>query len=460
MQGRFACAVLCLLLVVVPAGAARANDDFSQAKRLALGVTDASVSNTAATIQAGESLTLMGPPGPMGSNACVRSLMPADYSQATATMWWLVTGTGRPLTVTTAGSAFDTHLGIFGGGISDGVPCQDGQPTETLTIDSVAGHPYRIQVGGCAVNVPEGCGPVTTGQVHVRATSPPPGNDLRGAAATLPTGQAVGGDNYAAGEEGGEATMCGAQRYGRTVWYRWTAPANGSVTLSAYNPDASVALYTANGTPLGCEATHGGAARLALSVTKGDHLVQVGGVDSSQGSFSVQASFAENTDRDGDGVVNARDCKPDDARARPGARDVPNNGLDEDCSGRDARYLRISSRARLSVDLFTRFSRITSLVARDVPVGAKLQVRCSGRSCPFRTTRARTIRRRAESVSLITPALRRTRIRPTTTLEVRVTRANRIGRVVRFRFSRLGRRPTTSTLCLTPGSHTPRRCTT
>jgi hypothetical protein len=452
MQGRLACAALCLLLLLVPAAAAWADDDFAQAKPLPLGITDTTVSNTAATIQADESLTVI---GPATSNACDP---PGDaYSRATATMWWVLTGTGRPVTVTTAGSNFDTHLGIFDGGLNGVVSCQDGEPTETVTFNTAAGRPYRIQIGGCGEN-PNGCGPAT-GQINVRADSPPPGNDLRGAAAPLPTGHAVGGDNYAAGEEGGEATMCGAQRYGRTVWYRWTAPANGSVTLSVSNPDASVALYTANGTPLGCEATHGAAARLALSVTKGDHLVQVGGADSAQGTFAVQAAFAEDPDRDKDGVVNARDCKPDDARARPGARDVPNNGLDEDCSGRDARYLSISSRARLRVDLFARFSRITSLVALDVPAGAKVQVRCSGRSCPFRTTRARTIRRRAASVSLITPALRRARIVPTTTFEVRVTRANRIGRVVRFRFSRLGRRPTTSTLCLTPGSSTPRRCT-
>ncbi len=44
------------------------------------------------------------------------------------------------------------------------------------------------------------------------------------------------------------------------------------------------------------------------------------------------------TDRDGDGVGAAfggRDCDEGDPRRHPGARDVPNDGVDQDCDGRD-----------------------------------------------------------------------------------------------------------------------------
>ena len=82
---------------------------------------------------------------------------PVDHSEASRTMWWWVRGTGRPLTITTAGSPFDTHLGIFQGAIDGGADCQDGAPTETITIDSAAGQMYRIQVGSCAVNLVHGC---------------------------------------------------------------------------------------------------------------------------------------------------------------------------------------------------------------------------------------------------------------------------------------------------------------
>jgi hypothetical protein len=466
MHGRLACsAALCALLLLIPVGAARAdNDDFAEAKPLPLGVTDLTVSNAGATLQQGETLTTNGAPD---RNACVRNGNPTMFSQAGATVWWLVTGTGRPVTVSTAGSSFDTHLGIFSAGLDGDALCQDGAPTEAITFDSTAGAQYHVQVGGCALSQPAPCTSGPTGQIHVRATSQPPANDARGAAALLPSGQIVAADNYAAEpEEAGEATTCGGQPYGRTVWYRWSAPSTGTVAFTVAGSGATIAAFTQTGTPLGCQVAAGAEARLALSVTRGDVLVQVGGVglrnglssDSAQGRFTVQAGFTESSDRDGDGIVNARDCRPDDARVRPGLRDVPRNGLDEDCSGRDAAYPSIMSRAALGVALFAGYSKVTSVAARDVPAGAQVQLRCSGRSCPFRRTRARTIRRKRASVSLMTASLRAKRIRPTTTFEVRVTGAGHIGRVMRFTFKKLRRNPTITTRCLMPGSSTPRRC--
>jgi hypothetical protein len=463
MHGRLACAALCALLLLIPTASAAADDSFSAPKPLFFGVTDASVSNVGATVQTGETLTQSG----LGNrNACVRNGNDMTYSQVGATMWWILTGTGRPVTVTTAGSTFDTHLGIFAGGLDgDVVTCQDGEPTETVTFDSIAGQPYRIQVGGCLVNMPEGCGTLT-GLISLRATSPAPANDQRAAAAALPTGQIVNGDNYAAGaEESGEPVACGAQPYGRTVWYRWTAPSAGRVLFTVSDPNAAIAVFNAANQPVGCEATPGGDARLALDVTRGDLLVQVGGVgvrsstsDPATGRFSIQAAFTESSDRDGDGVTNDRDCRPDDGRVHPGARDVPRNGVDENCNGRDANYPQITSRARLGVQLFAGYSKVTAISARSVPAGAKVQLRCSGRSCPFRRTRARTLRRSRSSVSLMTASLRSTRILPTTTLEVRVTRTGRIGKVMRFRFRRLRSNPVLQTLCLVPGASRPARC--
>jgi hypothetical protein len=87
-----------------------------------------------------------------------------------------------------------------------------------------------------------------------------------------------------------------------------------------------------------------------------------------------------------------------------------------------------------------------------------VQLRCSGRSCPFKHTRAKTIRRKRASLSLTTPALRSKRILPRTTLEVRVTRAKHIGRAMRFRFTKLRRSPSQQTRCLVPGAKTARRC--
>ena len=108
MHGRLARAALVTLLVLlVSAAPAAASDDFASPRPLFLGTEDATVDNTAATVQPGETLTSASTPCEVNGQS----------SQAARTMWWYVVGTGRPLTITTAGSPFDTHLGIFEGAI-------------------------------------------------------------------------------------------------------------------------------------------------------------------------------------------------------------------------------------------------------------------------------------------------------------------------------------------------------
>jgi hypothetical protein len=461
MHGRLARAALVMLLfLLVPAALASASDDFGSPRPLYLGTEDATVDNSAGTVQPGETFTASGA-------RC--EVSPTEYSEASRTMWWWVTGTGRPLTVTTAGSSFDTHLGIFEGAIDAGTRCQDAAGAETLTFPSVAGQPYRIQVGSCAMSTPNGCQGAASGVIHVKATSPPPANDQRAAATPLASGQTLNGDNYASGEEGGEIVSCALLPYGRTVWYRFTAPAVGGVRFTVNGANPAVAVFNGTGERLGCDATPGGDARVSLpKVPRGDLWVQVGGVgahaglvgDAIQSPFTIQAAFSPSNDNDGDGVTNARDCRPDDASVRPGAKDIPRNGVDEDCSGRDAAYPRIRSRASLGVKLHGSYAKVTRLLARSVPAGARVQLRCSGRSCPFARTPALTVPRAMRSVSLMNAKLRKVRIRPVTSFEVRVTQSGRIGRVVRYRFARRGRRPAEQTLCLAPGATKPARCTT
>jgi hypothetical protein len=425
MHGRLACAAtLCALLLLFPAvAAAAANDDFTQAKPLFLGVADAA-GNLTATTQPGESLTPMNG----GSfDACLRNQQGTEYSQATGTLWWYVIGTGRPITVTTSGSTFDTQLGVFRGAVDGQADCQDAKNgPESLTFPSEPGLVYRIQVGGCLVNVPLLCAGASTGTIRVLATSPAPANDLRAAAAALPTGQVAAGDNYAATEEPGEQLLCRSVPYGRTVWYRWTAPSSGAAAFTVTDPNAAIAVSTEAGAPVGCDAASGRAPRVEADVQPGVYLIQVAGVgarsataDAAQSRFGVEATFTDD---------------------------------------RDATYPRIASRARLSVAVYSRYWRVRSIGVRNVPAGARVQLRCTGRSCPFTHTRTKKIRRKRSSVSLTTAALRAERILPRTTLEVRVTSPEHIGRAMRFRFTRLRRSPSQQTRCLVPGAKTPRRC--
>ena len=94
------------------------------------------------------------------------------------------------------------------------------------------------------------------------------------------------------------------------------------------------------------------------------------------------------------------------------------------------------------------------LSVRDVPAGASVELRCRGRGCPgARKVVAVSKSGRAD----VHRVLRRHRLRPGARLELRVTRADMIGKVVRFHVRR-GHTPSWQVLCLPPGAVSPARC--
>ena len=73
-------------------------------------------------------------------------------------LWYKITGTGAPVTIDTAGSNFDTVIGVFerDGADYTELACNDDvffEPVGStyqaaLTFDTVAGQTYYIEVGG------------------------------------------------------------------------------------------------------------------------------------------------------------------------------------------------------------------------------------------------------------------------------------------------------------------------
>ena len=211
---------------------------------------------------------------------------------------------------------------------------------------------------------------------------------------------------------------------------------------------------------------------------------------------AVTASPGAVNDRDADGVGKPRDCDDGNAAVRPGAREVPDNGIDDDCAGGDAVDLdrdrdgsprpvdcddgdaKVNPRARerrgnrVDEDCSGRadpFARIDASVRNafragatvevlllrvvGAPAKAKVRVRCRGGGCPF-ATRTRTARK-GRAVDF-TPAFAGARL-GTATLEVRITKRRMVGKVVRYRL-RPGRRPVSHVLCLPPGAKKARSC--
>jgi hypothetical protein len=87
----------------------------------------------------------------------------------------------------------------------------------------------------------------------------------------------------------------------------------------------------------------------------------------------------------------------------------------------------------------------------NAPHGARIRVACRGRGCPYR--------RKAIVVRLIrVRALQRT-FRPKTTLEIRVTQPQKIGKYARVE-TRKDKTPLRIDRCLMPGKTRPVRCRT
>jgi hypothetical protein len=173
-------------------------------------------------------------------------------ARATKTLWWSFTGTGGPIVVSTYFSGFDTVLsawtleGVNPNKLFHFQGCNDDVNPSDFTSEfaldtTVLNKTYYVQVGGC-----DTCMTLDHGTVFIYA-QPPPANDKRAGARTISLNTNVPGATYAARTDTGEKTTCaqpgGSSPYGKTIWYRFSIPRAGTVTVDASGFDAAIALF-------------------------------------------------------------------------------------------------------------------------------------------------------------------------------------------------------------------------
>jgi hypothetical protein len=400
-------------LAVTSASAAPINDDFADRLAIQLGIADTR-SNAGASIEAGERLTAN---DPNGFGCDLQGAESSGGIQMDSTMWWKFSGNGGPITVSTLSSTFDTVLAVYDEQEDKLIGCNDDlQPADStrptlqyrvaseLLFDSVAGRQYAVQVGACMP--PEACG-TASGNVTLRVSGTP-ANDNRATATPIGAGNPVLATNTGGTTENGEVVECDGHLYGKTVWFRYTAPAAGTAVFSASGFDSVLAVYQGTSTaPLGCndDAVSGqpGASRLPASqplgppveVTPGDYLIQVGGyydpgftpVAARNGPLEAQVEFTADTDIDNDGVDASHDCDDSNPAIRPGLPELPNNDVDENCDGLKAfdrdndGYL-----AEPAGDDCHDQNRHIHPHAREIP-GNGVDENCDGKKAPLQTLR-------------------------------------------------------------------------
>jgi putative metal-binding protein/hemolysin type calcium-binding protein len=163
-------------------------------------------------------------------------------------------------------------------------------------------------------------------------------------------------------------------------------------------------------------------------------------------------------DRDLDGVLappGGRDCNDTNRRISPRRREIPGNRVDEDCDGVKAPFPLLESSVGALFVTIGGDTRFTDFFVRRARRGSKIRLLCSGSGCRWKA-RTVKVKRNRRSVNLM-PRVRGLVLHPGARFQVRITKPSTIGGAIRFTM-RSGKPPARRDACLFPGRSHPRRC--
>jgi len=163
-----------------------------------------------------------------------------------------------------------------------------------------------------------------------------------------------------------------------------------------------------------------------------------------------------NLDRDGDGFSQPGDCDDGNAAIRPTALEVRGNPFDENCDRRADPFAQLDAVVSNQWAVLRTHARLLTLVVHNAPRGARIVLTCAGRGCPFKKARRRTVTRELQRVVLHRP-FRRARLRFGTRLRLTISAPETVGRTYSYLVKR-GQLPTKKTTCRAPGEARAQTC--
>jgi hypothetical protein len=159
---------------------------------------------------------------------------------------------------------------------------------------------------------------------------------------------------------------------------------------------------------------------------------------------------ATNLDRDHDGFPRPQDCDDTNAAIHPGAREVIGNAVDENCDGIVAPFPPLTGSISGTWTQVGHRTRNLTLMAKGFPNGTVISLRCTGSgACPKQVKK--TIRGAHRKVNLHV-VLGRRALPKTARIVLSITHTRRVGRELHYSLATPGL-PSMQFLCKPPGSH-------
>ena len=162
---------------------------------------------------------------------------------------------------------------------------------------------------------------------------------------------------------------------------------------------------------------------------------------------------AVDLDRDGDGIPRPADCNDGNGAIRPGAADVPANKVDEDCDGKDARLVQIPFTLRYDAAVYgAKATKLNMFAVNGLPSGSKVEISCV--KCPKKARKL--VKKNAKGLLAIKP-LSKTSVKAGAKIVVKVSKP---GMVTTVRTLKINARkaPTLTVTCIAPGARTAKAC--
>jgi len=162
-----------------------------------------------------------------------------------------------------------------------------------------------------------------------------------------------------------------------------------------------------------------------------------------------------NLDVDGDGFPIPQDCNDNDPKVRPNAIEIRGNDVDENCDNVASSWVRMPAVVSSRWVVARGFTRLRALIVHNAPRGTRIVFSCSGKPCPLRKTRRRTVG--TSRPITLSRGITGAHLRTGTRFKLAITALETIGRTYTYTVRR-GELPAVGTVCQAPGERQGQPC--